>query len=331
MTVSTNLPTRRIAIALGALALFSIGVAPSQADAQAFPSRPIIGVVPFDAGGPSDIISRIVAQGMAKDLGQPIVIENKPGAGGNIGMGQVAKSKPDGYTILLCSVATTQNPAVFRNMPYDPLKELVAVQIVGESPSLLAVSTKNIKAQTLSEFLELLRKNPGKYNIAGAGGQRMTMEKFMLTFDVKMEVINYRSGGEAATSLMKGEADLQINNATTLAAGVQDGTIRVLAVAGDQRLQALPNIPTTKEAGFPQYTDRAYVGVYVPAGLPPEVLARLNLAATRSMAMPDVDQRLRSFDYVAAPRTQKEADDFYRSEVIRWKEVAQKANIPPVD
>ena len=268
---------------------------------------------------------------MSKDLGQPIVIQNKPGAGGNLGMGQAALSAPDGYTLLLCSVATTQNPAVYRNMPYDPLKDLVAVAIVGESPTMIGVSAKNIKAQSLREFIDLVKASPGKYNIAGAGGQRMTMEKFMLTFGLKMEVINYQSGGDAANALMKGEVDLQLNNATTLTAGAQNGTIRLLAVAGGQRLKTFPDLPTTAELGFPEYVDKAHVGLYVPAGTPPAIIARLHEAANRALAMADVDQRLRGLDYFAAPTSQQQAQDFYINEILRWKDVAAKAKIPPVD
>lgn len=296
-----------------------------------YPDRVITGVVPFGVGGPSDIISRIVANVMSKELGRPIVILNKPGAGGNIGMGLVANSKPDGYTLLFCSIATTQNPAVFRNMPYDPLKDLMAVAIFGESSTLIGVSTAKIQAKSLGEFIDLVKKNPGKYHIAGAGGQRMTMEKFMLQFGLKMEVVNYRSGGEAATALMSGEVDLQLNNLTTLGAGARSGRVRLLAVAGEHRLKAFPAVPTTKDAGFPEYIDKAYVGLYVSAGTPAQIVSRLHEAVRRALASPEVQQRFEELDYVPSQMNQQQSDAFYRSEIARWKEVAKKANIPPVD
>ncbi len=296
-----------------------------------YPDRVITGIVPFGVGGPSDIISRIVANVMSKELGRPIVMLNKPGAGGNIGMGSVANSKPDGYTLLFCSIATTQNPAVYRNMPYDPLKDLMAVAVFGEASTLLGVSTAKIQAKSLGEFIDLVKKAPGKYHIAGAGGQRMTMEKFMLQFGLKLEVVSYRSAGEATTALMSGEVDLQLNNAASLGAGARNGKIRLLAVAGENRLKAFPAVPTTREAGFPEYIDNAYVGLYVGAGTSPEIVSKLHDAVMRALSSTEVQQRFEDLDYVPSRMNQQQADAFYRSEIARWKEVARKANIPPVD
>ena len=296
-----------------------------------YPDRVISGIIPFGVGGPSDIISRLVATGMSKELGRPIVMLNKPGAGGNIGMGMVASSKPDGYTLLFCSIATTQNPAVFRNMPYDPLKDLMAIAIFGESPTLIGVSAAKIQANTLAEFIDLVKKSPGKFNIAGAGGQRMTMEKFMMQFGLNLEVINFRSAGDAATALMAGEVDLLLNNATTLTNGAQNGRIRLLAVAGNQRMKAFPAVATTREAGFPEYTDFAYVGLYVSSGTPSDIIGKLYDATRKSLASPEVQQRFQALDYVTSQMNQPQADAFYRSEIARWKDVAKKANIPPVD
>ncbi len=296
-----------------------------------YPDRVISGIIPFGVGGPSDIISRLVATGMSKELGRPIVMLNKPGAGGNIGMGMVASSKPDGYTLLFCSIATTQNPAVFRNMPYDPLKDLMAVAMFGESPTLIGVSATKVQATSLAEFIDLVKKNPGKFNIAGAGGQRMTMEKFMMQFGLNLEVINFRSAGDAATALMGGEVDLLLNNATTLTNGAQNGKIRLLAVAGNQRTKAFPNLPTTREAGFPEYTDFAYVGLYVNAGTPADIVVKLYDATRKALISPEVQQRFQALDYVTSQMNQQQSDAFYRSEIARWKEVAKKANIPPVD
>lgn len=296
-----------------------------------YPDRVITGIVPFGVGGPSDIISRIVANAMSRELGRNIVILNKPGAGGNIGMGLVANSKPDGYTLLFCSIATTQNPAVFRNMPYDPLKDLVAVAVFGESATLIGVSAARFPTQSLEEFIDLAKKNPGKYNIVGAGGQRMTMEKFMMQFGVRLEVVSYRSAGDAATALMSGEADLLLNNATTLGIGARNGKVRLLAVASENRLKAFPAVPTTKEAGFPEYVEKQHVGLYVAAGTPAEILSKLHESVRRALASLEVQQRFDEFDYVPSQMNQQQSDAFYRSEIARWKDVARKANIPPVD
>jgi tripartite-type tricarboxylate transporter receptor subunit TctC len=316
-------------MAAGAAVVLGCCLINPAAQAQ-YPARPVTGIIPFGTGGPSDIISRIVGTAMSKDMGQPIVMLNRPGVGGNLGIAAVAASKPDGYTLLFCSIATTQNPAIFRTLPYDP-QELVAVAIFGDSPYLIGVSATNIPSRTLAEFIDLLKKNPGKYNIAGAGGQRMTMEKFMLQFGVKLEVINFKSAGDATTALMGGQVDLQLNNVTTLAPGAKGGTIRLLAVAGESRLKAIPTVPTTREAGFPEYVDKGYVGLYVRKGTPAEAVARLHESARRALGTPEVQQRFESLDYVPSQMTQPQADAFYRSEIARWKEVVRTANIPQVD
>ena len=296
-----------------------------------YPERPITGVVPFGTGGPSDLISRLVATAMSKELGQSIVILNKPGGGGNVGMDFVVKSKPDGYTLLFCSIATTQNPAVYRKMPYDPLKDMVAVGMFAETAALLAVSTAKVSAKTLAEFIDVVRKNPGKFNIAGGGGIRMTQEKFMQHFGVKMEIVGFRSAGDAATALMSGEVEFMPGNATTLAPGIKSGRVRILAVSGDNRVKAFPDVPTAKEAGFPGYTDSTYIGLYAPSGVPAEILNKLNDVVRRAVVTPEVQQRLLSLDYTALHLNQQQADAFYKSEVLRWKEVAKKGNIEPMD
>ena len=314
---------------VGAAALLTVmSSAPARAE---YPDRLINAIVPFGPGGPSDVVARIVAAGMANVLGQQIIILNRPGAGGNIGMGQAAHAKPDGYTLLFCSVATTQNPATYRNLPYDPVKDLVAVAIVGESPTMIGVSATKVPATNLRDFIDLAKKSPGKYNIAGAGGQLMTIEKFLLHFGLDMQIINYGSGGEAATALMGGQVDIQLNNATTLTAGAQMGKIRLLAVAGKERLKSFPDLPTTGEAGFPEYTDKAYVGLYVAAGTPPDIIARLHDAANAAMQSRETDEKLRALDYFAAPSSQADAQAFYLNEIQRWKEVAKTANIQPFD
>ena len=315
---------------LASIAMVSCCLIVSAARSE-YPDRIITGIVPFGVGGPSDIISRIVANAMSKELGRPIVMLNKPGAGGNIGMASVAASKPDGYTLLFCSIATTQNPAVFRNMPYDPLKDLMGVAVFGEAATLIGVSAAKIQAKSLGEFIDLVKKSPGKYHIAGAGGQRMTMEKFMLQFGVTLEVVSYRSAGDATTALMSGEVDLQLNSAASLGVGARNGKIRLLAVAGENRLKAFPAVPTTREAGFPEYADKAYVGLYAGAGTPAEIVSKLHDAVMRALNHPEVQQRFEDLDYVPSQMSQQQSDAFYRSEIARWKEVARKANIPPVD
>ena len=312
---------------LGVLCLFK----PINSHA-AYPDRTITAIVPFGPGGPSDVMARIVAAGMAKELGQTIVMENKAGAAGNIGIAVVAHAKPDGYTLLFCSVATTQNPAVFRNLPYDPLKDLTPVAIFGTSPFVIGINAEKFPQRNLKDFVNLVRETPGKYNIAaGGGGQRMTLERFMLELGVKMVLVNYDSGSSAANAVMGGESDLVINDGTTMGSVAASGKVRLLAVAGNTRLASMPDVPTTAESGFPSYTDQNYPALYVPAGTPNDLVARLHDIVNKVVASPEVDQRFRSLGYTPAQKTQQEFDTFYREEVARWKDVAQKAHVPPVD
>ncbi len=316
---------------LVALTLLATALLPFAARAD-YPDRTITGVVPFGAGGPSDVMSRIVATGMAKELGQTIVMENKPGAGGNLGIGLVAHAKPDGYTILFCSIATTQNPAVFRTLPCDPLKDLIPVAMFAISPMIIGVNSAKIPVKTMGELVDLVRKNPGKYNIAaGGGGSRMSIERFLLQNDLKMVLVPYNSGGEAHTALMNGEADLQLTDGNVLAPGVAAGKVRMLALAGDTREAAYPDLPTTREAGFPDYTDENYVAFYVPAGTPMPIVTKLHDTANLVLKSSEVAQRLGALGYAPVLKTQQEFDKFYRSEIARWKEVAEKGHIPPVD
>ena len=326
MTGRSILRAGMLAISFAMAGLLAISPA-----SAAYPERIITGVVPYGVGGPSDIISRLVAAGLAKEIGQTIVIDNKVGAGGNLGMSVVAHAKPDGYTLLFVSIAPMQNPATFRHMPYDPLKDLTPVAVFGASAQIVAVSAAKIQSKTLGEFIALIKANPGKYNIAGAGGQRMTMAKFLLTFDLDMQVVNYNSAGEVATALMSGEVDLLLNGLPALASGGADGKIRLLAIAAESRISSAPDLPTTKEAGFPQYVDESTTGLYAPGGTPMDIVLKLNEATNRVLTSPDLIERFRKLGYTATPKSQAEFDKFYRSEIARWKEVAIKGNVPPSD
>ncbi len=309
----------------------AIMVAPLSARAD-YPERAITGIIPFGVGGSSDVMSRIVATGMAKELGQPIVMENKPGAGGNLGIGVVAHSKPDGYTILFCSIATTQNPATYRTLPYDPLKDIIPVTMFAVSPHAIGINTSKIPVKTLKELVELIQKNPGKYNIAaGGGGSQMSIQLFLLQNNLNMTLVPYNSSGEAHTALMGGETDLQIVDASVLAPGISAGKVRMLAVAGESRVPAYPDVPTTKEAGYPEFIDQAYIGYYVAAGTPAAIVNKLHEVGERVLASPEVAQRLSSFGYAPVSKSQKDFDTFYREEIARWKDVAVKGHIPPVD
>ncbi len=297
-----------------------------------YPDHTITAVVPFDTGGASDILARILAANMSRELGQPVVVANKAGAGGNLGINFVAHSKPDGYTLLFTAPAATQNPAMFRNMPYDPLKDIMPIALDGQSLFIVAVNAAKVPATTLPEFVDLVRKNPGKYN-AAAGGlvSRLSVEFFRVKNNLSVVIAPYNSAGEAGTAVLSGEADFAILDPPPIAAGLQAGKIRGLAVTGTRRITAYPDIPTAAEAGLPGYEDYTYHGLYAPGGLAPDIAARLHAAVNKITQQPDVIEQYQKLGWVPLQKSQAEFDAFYRAELVKWKNVVSEAKIPPVD
>jgi tripartite-type tricarboxylate transporter receptor subunit TctC len=319
------------AVMLGLLSGLAVCCGQNAARA-AYPDHVITAVVPFDVGGASDILARIVATRLGPVLGENVVILNKAGAAGNVGMSFVAHAKPDGYTLLFTAPASTQNPAMYRHMPYDPRKDLVAVAEDGEAYDIVAVSVKNVPSTNLVDFVKLVRDHPGKFNAAAGGlSTRLSAEFFRIKNGLKIEILPYSSAGDAATALMTGEADFMVVDAAALNAGVSAGKTRMLAVTGDARLPAYPDVPTTTEAGLPQYKDFEYHGLYAPGGTPPAILEKLNAAVNQVTQQPDVIAQFRKLGWVAVHKSQKDFEAFYLSELAKWKSVVKDAHIPPVD
>ena len=312
-------------ILLAALLLGMTG--PSFAD---YPERVIKGVVPFPAGGGTDIFARVVAERAAKVLGQPVVIENKGGAEGNIGMDSVAKAPADGYTILFNSSAATVNPAMYKSLPFDPIRDLQPVAVLCEYPNLVVVNATKVPVKTLQEFMDLLRRHPGKYN-AAAGGTRIVYELFRLQQNVDILIVPYRGAADAITGLLAGDADFMIVNAPGLTQHIASGKLRALAITADKRQPDFPDVPTTREAGMPEFVYGSFFGAYVRTGTPPDVVRKLNAAFNTVSAMPDVVERFRSLGATATQKTPEEAGRQYLGDIARLKDVVQKAKIPQLD
>lgn len=295
-----------------------------------YPERVIKGVVPFPAGGGTDIFARVVAERVGTVLGQPVVIENKSGAEGNIGMDSVAKAPADGYTILFNSSAATVNPAMYKRLPFDPVKDLQPVAVLSEYPNLIVVNATKVPAKTLAEFMALLRKNPGKYN-AAAGGTRIVYELFRLQQNVDILIVPYRGAADAITGLLAGDADFMIVNAPGLTQHIASGKLRALAITADQRQPDFPDVPTTREAGMPEFVYGSFFGAYVRSGTPPDVIRKLNAAFNTVSVMPEVVKRFRSLGATATQKTPEEASRQYLGDIARLKDVVQKAKIPQLD
>lgn len=312
----------------GMLAVMSMMV-PAAAHAE-YPDHPIKGIVAFPPGGGTDVFARLVSDRLGKVLGQPVVIENKGGADGNIGMDAAAKAAPDGYTILFNSSAATVNPVMYRHLTFDPAKSLRPAAILCEYYNLILVNTDKIPSRTLPEFVELLRKNPGKYNFA-ANGARLGIELFKQAAKVDVEVIPYRGAGDATIGLLRGDADFMIVNAPGLTQHIASGKLRALAITAPVRQPDFPDVETTAEAGYPQYDYSSFFGAYVPAGTPIEIVRKLNAAINTVTAMPEVIAQFRAQSATAVQSTLDGAQKRYDGDIAKYRDIVERAHIPTVD
>jgi tripartite-type tricarboxylate transporter receptor subunit TctC len=296
-----------------------------------YPERVIRAIVPFAPGGSNDGMARLVSPEIAKTLGQQVIVENRPGAAGNIGIDAVAKSPPNGYTILYSATASTQNPALFRKLPYDPLRDIQPVAEVGQAPYVFLVNPR-VPARNVQDLIDVARKNPGKLNASSGGiGTRLASELFQIQNKLKLEIIPYNGAGLAALAVMTGEADFAIMDASPVLGQISAGKIRALAIAGEKRLKSLSNVPTTAEAGFPGYKSGTIFGVYVAAGTPADIVQKLNATINKIISAPAMAERLRELGAEANPKSVEEFSALYRKEIEKWKAIVKQANIPTVD
>ena len=304
---------------------------PDPALAQAYPNRPIKIVVPFPAGGPTDGMARIISDRLGTVLGQSIIIENRGGgAGGSVGAKVVASADPDGYTILLTPGGSlTTGPAVHKNLGYDPLKAFVPVGLVMETPQAVSVHP-DLPVKTMAELVAYAKANPGKISFGSQGfgvGPHLMLELFKLEAGIKMTHVPYRGTAPMLTALLTGEVQLAIDPTTTSLTHIQSGKIRPLAVASATRTPALPDVPTTVEAGYPKLVSPFWLGVVAPAGTPPAIVAKLNAAFREALGAPETRDRLANFGAEAKIGTPEEFGKLIANELALWQGVVRDANI----
>lgn len=296
-----------------------------------YPERLIRAIVPFSTGGTNDITARMIAPHLSKALGQQVVIENRPGAAGNIGIEAVAKSAPDGHTLLFSATASTQNPALFRNLRFDPLNDIQPVAAIAEYPYAIMVNA-HLPVKNLRELIALAQKNPARLNAAAGGiGTRLSVELFKIRNNVSTEVVTYSGSGAAALSVATGETQLAIMDTTPYQPFVSSGRVRLLAVASDQRLPHFPHTPTTAEAGLPGFKAGATAAVYVAAKTPPAIVQTLHTAINNVVAQPEVREPLRKQGGNIERVSVAELTQWYRREIQVWKDIVARARIPLVD
>jgi len=301
------------------------------AAAQPFPTKPIRLVVPFPPGGTPDILSRIIGEHVGKSLGQPVLVENRAGAGGNIGAQAASKSPADGYTLLVCAFSCAVSPALYTPAPFDLARDFEPVAMLGTVPSVLVVHP-SVPARNLKEFLAYAKAHPDKLNAAssGVGGSaHLALVLLRNRADVQIAHVPYKGAGQVAADLLGGQVDMYFDNLPASLQSIRAGKLRALAVASKARAAAVPDVPTFSEAGLPDFLITPWFGVLAPAGTPAGTVNTLNQAINRALQDPALGKRLEELGLVAGPGTPAALKRFLASESAAWAEVIRKNSIKP--
>src|SRR6476646_164163 len=323
---------RMMKVATRILALGAAVLIGGTAQGAGYPDHPVKIVVPFAPAGPTDVMARLIAQKLSESLKQQFYVENHPGAGGNIGMTQVAKSAPDGYTILVASSSYVVNPSLYAKNPYDPFKDFAPVTLAAASPNILVVNA-DFPAKTVKELVDLVTKNPGKYNYAMPGTgttPHLAGELFKLTFKLDLATVPFNGAGPTIQSAVAGHTPLAFTALPPTAPQVPGGKWRGLAVTSSTRSSALPDVPTMAEAGVRGQESETMQGIFLPAGTPKEIIDLLNKEIVKAMALPDVKEKCAQLGFDAVANKPEEFADYIKKEVDKWGKVIRDANIPQI-
>ena len=300
--------------------------------AQSYPVKPIRLVVPYAAGGAVDIVSRAVGQELSKRAGQQVIVENRTGAGGNIGSDFVAKSVPDGYTLLMASPANTINPALYTKMPYDPMRDLAVIALIGSVPSVL-VANKSLPVQNIKQLVALAKAKPGAltYGSGGSGTtEHLGAEMFKSAAGIDLLHVPYKGGAQVMVDLIGGQIALFFSNQLGVLPHIKAGKMKALGVASSERSAALPDVPTFTEAGYPDVKVSVWWGVMGPAGMPKEIVNQLNREIVAALASPEMKERLQAMSARPLGGTPEQFASFFADETTRWARVV-KASGAKVD
>jgi tripartite-type tricarboxylate transporter receptor subunit TctC len=316
------------AIALALLALHANGVS-----AQTYPNKPIRIIVPFVAGGAVDTLARMMGAKLSESLGQPVIVENRPGAGGNVAADAVAKSPPDGYTILQNTNGQAISPAIYRSLPFDVVKDFIPVTQLVASQLVLAGSPK-LAATSVQELIALAKAKPGSlnYGMTGVGNPlHLTMEMFKTMAGIDLQPVPYKGDAAIFPALITGEIQVAIVPMATTLPQVAAGTLRALAVAGAKRAAALPDVPTVAESGLVGFESSSWQGWFVPAGTPREIVAIIQRSAKAALAAPDVLERLRATGNEAVGSAPEEFEQRFKTDLAKFAKIVREAHIPVQD
>jgi tripartite-type tricarboxylate transporter receptor subunit TctC len=318
----------RLALTVAAL------VAPcGAASAQNFPSKPVRIIVPFAAGGAVDVLARLVGGKLQDAFRQPVIVESRPGAGGNLGADLVAKSPPDGSTILITPNGQAISPSLYRNLPYDGRNDLTPVtQLVASN--LILVASPQSSINSVQELIALAKAKPGSLNYGSSGignPLHLTMEMFKHAAGIEVLAIPYKSDAEINTALIGGQVQVAVVPLATARQLIEDGKLRALGVTGARRSEVLPSVPTVAEAGVPGFASSSWQGFFVAAKTPHDIIATIQRETAKVLQMPDVRERLRGFAYEPVGSTPEEFGTYFRAEIEKFAKVVKDAHIPVQD
>ena len=320
--------SRRLALAGACAALAASALAPTGAAAQAFPSKPITIIVPFSAGGTTDILARVVGQALTTELGQSVIVDNRAGAGGNIGGQAAARAPADGYTLFMGTVGTHAiNAALYKKMPFDPIKDFAPLTRVANVPNLLVANPAQ-PYKTVQELIAYAKANPGKVNFGSSGSGssiHLSGELFKSMAKVDMQHVPYKGSAPAVTDLLGNQIGIMFDNMPSAIQHVRSGKLRPLAVTTAKRSPELPDVPTIAEAGVPGYEATSWFGLFAPAGTPTPVVAQLNKAIVKVLNLPDVKKKIAEQGGEVVAETPDQFAAFIQKESVKWGKVVKES------
>ena len=324
--VKGKLPNRRQIISLAAAAMSL----PALAQTSSFPQKPVRIVVPYTTGGSNDVIARLLAQQLQEAWGQPVVVENKPGAAGNIGSSDIAKSAPDGHSLLLTNInIVSMNPGLIANMPFDPQKDFAPISLLGTTALALVVHP-SVAANNVRELIDLARKEPGRLNYASSGNgspQHMSAEMFKAMTKTSLTHIPYRGAAPAVNDLLAGQVQVTVGVVNQLMPHIRAGKLKALGVTSRKRLVQMPDVPTLDEAGVPGYESEIWLGLAAPAGTPPAIIEQINQAVRKAMATADVVTKLQSQGIDVLVSSPDQMRQRGLEDLKRWGDIIRTAGI----
>ncbi len=312
---------RWLALVVAALAL--------GAHAQGYPSKPVRFIVPFPPGGPTDIVGRLAAEGLARTWNEQVVVDNRPGGAGNIGMEQCARSPADGYTMCMISIAQTISPAIYRKLGFDPVRDFAHVALLATLPSLLVVHP-SIPAKNVQELIAYAKTRPGKLNYASGGSgtsSHLLMEMFDLRAGIHMVQVPYKGTGPALIDQVSGLIEVAFSTAVAALPYVHSGRLRAIAVSTRERLPTLPEVPTVAESGLPGFDGGSWQGVVMPAGAPRDIVAAVNGDVVKALGAPEAKAKILAMGGIVASDTPEQFAAFVKSETEKWARVVKAANV----